>query len=97
VSGAASAVVTADASGAYSFSGITDGSYTVTAAKSGFTFTPASRAVTVAGSSVTAADFSGGVDLLESDTAAALTEFALMWSDLMELRIVPVMASPRSQ
>ena len=31
-----------------------------------------------------------GFDLLESDTAAALTEFALMWSDLMELRIVPV-------
>ena len=39
----------------------------------------------------TAADFSGGFDLLESDTAAALTEFALMWSDLMELRLVPVL------
>lgn len=38
----------------------------------------------------TAADFSGGFDLLESDDAKALTEFALMWSDLMELRIVPV-------
>lgn len=38
----------------------------------------------------TAADFSGGFDLLESDDARALTEFALMWSDLMELRIVPV-------
>jgi hypothetical protein len=38
----------------------------------------------------TAADFSGGYDLLESDDATALTEFALMWSDLMELRIVPV-------
>ena len=38
----------------------------------------------------TAADFSGGFDLLESDSAAALTEFALMWSDLMALRIVPV-------
>ncbi|SRR6266436_703230 len=38
----------------------------------------------------TAADFSGGFDLLESDDAAALTEFALMWSDLMELRLVPV-------
>ena len=38
----------------------------------------------------TAADFSGGFDLLESDDDAALTEFALMWSDLMELRIVPV-------
>jgi hypothetical protein len=38
----------------------------------------------------TAADFSGGFDLLESDDAKALTEFALMWSDLMELRVVPV-------
>src|SRR5204862_6350548 len=33
----------------------------------------------------------GGQPLkVESDAAAALTEFALMWSDLMELRIVPV-------
>jgi uncharacterized protein DUF3303 len=39
----------------------------------------------------TAADFSGGFDLIESDDAKALTEFALMWSDLMELRIVPVL------
>jgi uncharacterized protein DUF3303 len=38
----------------------------------------------------TAADFSGGFDLLESDNAKALTEFALMWSDLMELKLVPV-------
>ncbi len=38
----------------------------------------------------TAADFSGGFDLLETDDAKALTEFSLMWSDLMELRLVPV-------
>lgn len=38
----------------------------------------------------TAADFSGGFDLLESNDPGALTQFALMWSDLMELRIVPV-------
>jgi hypothetical protein len=38
----------------------------------------------------TAADFSGGFDLLESDDIKALTEFSLMWSDLMELKIVPV-------
>jgi hypothetical protein len=38
----------------------------------------------------TAADFSGGFDLLESDDVKALTEFSLMWSDLMDLRIVPV-------
>ncbi len=39
----------------------------------------------------TAADFSGGFDLLESDDPKALTEFSLMWSDVMELRIVPVL------
>jgi uncharacterized protein DUF3303 len=38
----------------------------------------------------TAADFSGGFELLESDDSKALTELALQWSDLMELRIVPV-------
>ena len=38
----------------------------------------------------TAADFSGGFDLLEGDDLKAVTELALMWSDLMELKIVPV-------
>jgi uncharacterized protein DUF3303 len=39
----------------------------------------------------TRADFSGGFDLIETDDAQALTEFSLMWSDLMELSIVPVL------
>ena len=39
----------------------------------------------------THADFSGGYDLLESDDPQALAEFALMWSDLMQLTIVPVL------
>jgi len=39
----------------------------------------------------TTADFSGGFDLLESEDPKALVRFALMWSDLMELRIVPVL------
>ena len=39
----------------------------------------------------TNADFSSGYDLLESDDPKALTEFALMWSDLMQLTIVPVL------
>jgi len=38
----------------------------------------------------TRADMSGGFDLVETDDAKLLTEFALMWSDLMELSIVPV-------
>jgi len=38
----------------------------------------------------TCADFSGGFDLLESEDAKALTEFALQWSDLIELHVTPV-------
>jgi hypothetical protein len=39
----------------------------------------------------TRADFSQGYDLLESNDATPLTEFALQWSDLMQLEIVPVL------
>ena len=39
----------------------------------------------------TRADMSGGFDLLESNDPKALAEFALQWSDLMELTIVPVL------
>jgi hypothetical protein len=39
----------------------------------------------------TRADFSGGYDLLETDDPKTLMEFALMWSDVMELLIVPVL------
>jgi hypothetical protein len=39
----------------------------------------------------TRADLSGGFDLLESDDPKALAEFALMWSDLMQLEIHPVL------
>jgi hypothetical protein len=38
----------------------------------------------------TATDFSGGYDLIQSDDAKALTEFSLMWSDVMELKLIPV-------
>jgi len=38
----------------------------------------------------TAADLSGGFALLESDDGKALTESSLLWSDLMELTIIPV-------
>ena len=39
----------------------------------------------------TRADFMGGVVLLESDDAKALTEFSLRWSDVMNLELVPVL------
>ena len=39
----------------------------------------------------TRADLSGGFDLLETDDPKKLTEFSYMWSDLMDLRITPVL------
>jgi hypothetical protein len=39
----------------------------------------------------TRCDFNGGYDLLESDDPKAVAEFAYMWSDLMDLTIVPVL------
>lgn len=36
------------------------------------------------------ADMSSGFELLESDDAAALNEFAVRWLDVFEMRIVPV-------
>jgi len=53
-----SATVTANASGNYSFTGLANGSYMVTPSKTGFTFTPASQAVTVNNANVTAVNFS---------------------------------------
>ena len=58
LSGAASATVTADASGNYSFTGLLNGSYTVTPSKTGFTFSPASQAATVSNANMTAVNFS---------------------------------------
>jgi hypothetical protein len=57
LSGAASAVATADASGNYSFSGLANGSYTVTPSNSGYTFTPASKALTINGASQSGVNF----------------------------------------
>ncbi len=56
--GAASASVTADASGNYSFSGLVNGAYTVTPSKPGFSFTPSSQPITVNGANVTGVNFS---------------------------------------
>ncbi len=54
LTGAATATVTASSTGAYSFTGLANGSYTVTPSKTGFTFTPASAAVTISGANATA-------------------------------------------
>lgn len=57
LSGAATASTTANSSGAFSFTGLKNGSYTVTPAKSGYSFTPASSAVTVQSANQSSVNF----------------------------------------
>jgi hypothetical protein len=52
-----SATATAGSTGKYTFSGLVSGTYTVTPSKSGFTFTPTSRTVTIKTGNVTGVNF----------------------------------------
>lgn len=57
--GASAAVTLTDANGAYIFSGLGNGAYTITPSFAGFTFTPVMRAVSVSGFNLTAQNFTG--------------------------------------
>jgi hypothetical protein len=59
LTGISSASTTADSSGNYSFSGLNNGSYTVTPAKSGYGFTPPSQAAVINGANLGAVNFTG--------------------------------------
>lgn len=54
LTGAATATTTTNSSGAYSFTGLANGTYTVTPTKTGATFSPSSQPVTISGASKTA-------------------------------------------
>src|SRR5208282_304600 len=53
LSGASSGTTTADASGNFSFTGLANGTYVITPSHTGYTFSPASLSVTIAGANVT--------------------------------------------
>jgi len=57
LTGASSATALADGSGMYAFVGLSTGTYVVTPALSGFSFSPASRTVNVNGSDVSSVNF----------------------------------------
>jgi Carboxypeptidase regulatory-like domain len=66
LSGASSATTITDANGNYTFTGLDNGSYTVTPSKVGFTFNPASIPQTVSGADIT------GVDCIATPVQAAV-------------------------
>ena len=74
------ATVTADGTGNYAFTGLPDGTYTVTPARPGYAFTPAAQSVTVAGANVSAVNFTvapvtitGAISPGDSGSGATLT------------------------
>jgi hypothetical protein len=61
LSGSAARNTTTDSLGNYTFSGLANGSYSVTASQLGYTFTPTSIPVSIAGASISNVNFSGVV------------------------------------
>ncbi len=59
LSGPVGATATANSSGNYTFPGLTNGTYSVTPNKSGFSFSPGSQTATVTGANVTGVNFTG--------------------------------------
>ena len=72
LSGATTATTTTDASGRYTFSGLANGSYTVSVSLANAAFSPESRAVTVSGSNV------GGVGFLAIRAAPLVTNVTFL-------------------
>jgi SdrD B-like domain len=70
LSGAANATTAANSSGAYSFSGLSNGSYVVGPSQTGYSFTPATQSVTVNGSNVTGVNFTAAATQAHSATAS---------------------------
>jgi len=59
LSGASTGTTTTDSSGNYTFSGLANGTYTVTPSQPGLTFSPSSLPETVNGANITSANFTG--------------------------------------
>lgn len=57
LSGAGSATTLTNASGNYSFSGLTNGSFAITPSLTGYTFSPSSKTATISGANATASNF----------------------------------------
>ena len=57
LSGPSSATATTNSSGAFTFSGLTDGNYSLTPTKNGYTFAPTSLSITLNGANVTGVNF----------------------------------------
>jgi hypothetical protein len=70
LSGAGTGTVAANSSGAYTFSGLTNGNYTVTPSHTGYSFTPANQSKTLSGANLTGVNFTAVTAATHSATAS---------------------------
>jgi len=66
LTGNASATTTTDSTGFYRFTGLSNGSYTITPSKAGYTFSPANKAVSISGGDIISQNFSGSTAAIYS-------------------------------
>ena len=71
LSGAASATASPNSSGAYTFTGLANGTYAVTPSNTGYTFSPVSQNKTVNGANVTGINFTATPGQAQAHTATA--------------------------
>ncbi len=85
LTGTSTATTTTNASGGYTFSNLSNGSYTIAPAKAGATFSPASRTATIASASVSNVNFTAaaaqtsagiGIDFVGGGTTMSSQEIA---------------------
>jgi transcriptional regulator CtsR len=87
-SGNGTTTTTTGVNGSYSFSGVQNGSYTLTPAKTGYTFIPATLPATLDGANLSAQDFVAtavttvpAIPAGLSATAASISQINLAWTD----------------
>jgi plastocyanin len=75
LSGAGTATVNTDSTGFYTFSGLANGSYTVTPHKAGYTLSPAGSPQTISGANIATVDFSATLPQLARIVACPLSGY----------------------
>jgi len=80
LSGSKQTNTTTDSSGNYTFSLLSNGTYTVTPSKTNYTFTPPSRTVTISGANVTGVNFTASTTYTISGTVTGDTQAGVTMS-----------------
>ena len=103
LSGTSTATTTANNSGVYSFSGLTNGNYAVSPSRSGFVFTPSQKTLTINGANVDAVNFTAAtgqahsVQLMWTPSASTVVGYNIYRSTVSGSQYSKINSAPMSQ